>query len=191
MPFVKEDGLWTHEGVTASAASMLAVVAGACEEELGRKPKLAELMATLGSVLYRDAEQYTSDCEERLVVEVKAKTKKRPRKQEPQVGDVFVIKLRRNDLAFGRVTPIDGWFEFFEQRRRSVPRVSELKGDRRVYIDSRVFSHGFTDGTWRIVGNMPFKKGEWRPSRFKIPDGDVMPWNAEQQLRDLTKKPTE
>jgi hypothetical protein len=76
------------------------------EGELGHKPSLEDFKSLLEVLLGGELERYFADCETVDLVEVVFKTKKKPRAQHCQVGDVFAIPLDPRRYAFGRVLRI-------------------------------------------------------------------------------------
>lgn len=74
-----------------------------CERSFGRKPTLEEFRQLLSVTLCVNAEDYFADGNVTEVTDVIFKTKKKPRAQPYQEGDVFAIKLDDAQYSFGRV----------------------------------------------------------------------------------------
>jgi hypothetical protein len=73
------------------------------QEDLGRKPTLAEVLHGLQEALLYNGHQLLKDCAELDVKQVTAKTARRQKRQPFALGDYFAIPLRNGHHGFGRI----------------------------------------------------------------------------------------
>src|SRR5262245_56015146 len=86
-----------------AAYDALLQMARTSEREYGRKPTLEEFRRLLAVTLGANAKDYFADGDTTAVTEVIFKTKKKPRTQPYDEGDVFAIPLGDGQYAFGRI----------------------------------------------------------------------------------------
>ena len=82
---------------------MLRAITSDYEEKLSRKPTLQEVLMTLEMILKGSGHQYLNGLDESDLVEIKAKTRPRRKRQPFQTGDFFVVPLEKGKFGFGRV----------------------------------------------------------------------------------------
>lgn len=150
----------------------LEALAGLYEEALGRKMTVDELATVLTIALQNHGGPDTFEGVEELEVSgVTIKTKKRPKRQRIQVGDVFVIPLEPGKWGFGRIVNLGrNWdlvevFSYVDQEPRYRPAaVSAGRLFQPILMDmDGAFIQG--EGRWRIVHSQP---------GFKLPDLDKL-----------------
>lgn len=137
------DDLFLNEG-----ERVLEDMASRCERELGHKPSMEDFRNLLEVLLGAELERYFADCDTVELVEVVFKTRKKPRAQRYQEGDVFAIPLGDRLYAFGRVLRIKPKFgELIEVFRET----SERKTCRRSITESgRLFHPVIVNGLTTI-----------------------------------------
>src|SRR5262245_45808863 len=89
------------------AYDALRQMARTSEREYGRKPTLEEFRRLLAVTLGANAKDYFADGDTTAVTDVIVKTKKKPRSQPYDEGDVFSIKLGDSQHAFGRILRLE------------------------------------------------------------------------------------
>jgi hypothetical protein len=127
-----------------------------------RKPTLAEVVALLESGLKFSGSDCVGDLEERAVVQVVVKTRKKPRDQRYQVGDIFAVPVTRDLFAFGRYMYDGGTGGMLVEVFRTV---ASARGFSRSVIESgRLFGPVVAGGSvdralkswrWTVVANDP------------------------------------
>src|SRR5262245_32875389 len=100
-----DDGRVVGDGPLDLAEEFLSDVSREYLNDQRRKPTLEEILASLAAVLRNRADEFTEDSADVVIEDLLAKTRKRPKKQQIQVGDVFAVPLGDGSLGFGRVTP--------------------------------------------------------------------------------------
>lgn len=146
----------------------LAAVARAYEEEAGRKPTVEELLACLTRVLGDRADEVVQGLEDSHLSALVAKRKPRPRKESLSPGDVFVLPLGDGTKAYGRLSPQHGFAEFFRLRAgRSVSR-REVRSAETLRFPFLIDLTPLQTRRWRIVGNIPYRPGEFAVQRFRV-----------------------
>lgn len=162
-----KDGL-VGDGVLDAAEDYLRSVADEYSAELGRRPALAEVLAPLAAVLRHRADCFVSDCDDKLILGLASRVKARPRKQPVSPGDIFEICLADSTLAYGRVTPQRGYFEFFKVRASRSLSVGQLRGSPTLRLPLTVGDEALEEWRWRVVGHLPYEAGEFEARPFRI-----------------------
>ena len=157
------DGRTIGDGPLDSAAGFLANMMEIYQDGLGRKPTLDEVLLALQRELEHRADLYVQGGETLKVVDIRAKVKKAPKKQEYKIGDVFVVPIGDSEYINGRVTPQRNFYEFFNERFERLVRVHELAGIPTVWLRYLITDEALTERRWVIVGNLPYKEGEFEP----------------------------
>jgi hypothetical protein len=144
------------------------------EQDWGRKPTLNELLHTFQVVLGADLERYVSDGETFQLVNLSAKTKRRPKSQRYAVGDFFVIPLENDLFAFGRILSdilkekmgmLVGIYAFVS---RHVHPPTELRNKPFLFPPFYCSDEGWVTWRWRIIGHIPVDPTEFVYPKFKV-----------------------
>lgn len=85
------------------ARRLLAETSRAYREGTGRKPTLGEFLRNVEDALRTSAHDYLSDCGDVEVGKLSAKTAKRKKRQEFEVGDLFSFPLPDGTSTYGRI----------------------------------------------------------------------------------------
>ena len=121
--FEDKDGLTLGDTPLDDLRGCLQGVAREYQEAMQRPPTLAELAATLRTVLRGMDEAEVVGLDTAEVIDVILKTKKKPKKGTVATGDTFAARLPDGSYAFGRVLYFDKAHsntlaEFFRYRSR-------------------------------------------------------------------------
>ena len=164
-------GVEIGDAVLDEARRFLRSVSGSYEEDLKRKPSVAELeyLLTLAFSVNADSD-VLSDFDELRVQKVSIKTGKRPKRVKPAVGDIFSFKVADELYAFGRLVS--------ELRAGTIAEIFKYTSTQPIFDPSRatewlikpVLLNSFilldqkSEGEWDIISKDPdFKPGD----RFK------------------------
>lgn len=137
-------------------------------DEQDRRPRLAEILACIELSLRHRADELAEGCDELVVAEVVAKTRKKPKNQEVRAGDVFEIPLGNGYRAFGRISPQIGVFEFFDVKSRQRPPISELARRPSFRFPATVMLGPLKEWRWRVIGHLPYEGDKFSPQLFRI-----------------------
>jgi Immunity protein 26 len=158
------------DGGIDAVLEMLAAASREYEQDLGRKPTLDELLKTVEMVLMGNADRFLGGMEESEIVEVRAKTKKRAKKQKYVDGDFFSLPLPDARLGFGRVLDAKNFtFGFLRHASDAAEPISKLKDKPYAFI-TLCAEDGLTSWRWRVLGNVPLKPGEYEEPKLWVQD---------------------
>ena len=126
---------------------------------VGRKPTLEELRALLQTELRVAGAELCEDADGKQV-EVVFKTKKKPKEQPVEVGDVFAIRLPDGRHVFGRLmhrgSAQDIVIEVFRATRRSPAFHPEIAASGRLLHPMNMTStRAINRWRWLVVGTTP------------------------------------
>ena len=170
------------------------------EQDWGRKPTLSELLQTIRVVLGADLERYTADGDTTELVNLLAKTKKRPKSQSYRAGDFFVIPLENSLFAFGRILSdvlkerMGMLVGIYTLVSKHVVPPTELRNRAFMFTPFYCSDEGWVTWRWRIIGNIPVEPAEYVYPKFKvgwgisgwaIMDGDRIIEATEEEVRNL------
>jgi hypothetical protein len=142
-------------------------------EKSGRKPTLDELLFAVKVVLQADLQNYVSSSDSLHLVDLSAKTKKRPKLQFYGVGDVFAIPLQKGYYAFGRIlsdilkAKMGMLVGVYDLRAKYFPSVLELSRKQFMFTPFYCSDQGWVTWRWKIFDNLPIAKNEFQYPRFK------------------------
>jgi hypothetical protein len=156
------------DGALDLADNFLARITHEYVSDLGRKPTLAEVLRTLEATLERRADEFVEDGEQFVVTGLFAKTKRRPKKQQLRVGDIFAVPLPGGVLAFGHLTPQRSFVEFFYVKGKTAPRTESLRSIDRIRLPFLVDLEPLETWRWKLVGYMPYDRASFVPQHFLI-----------------------
>lgn len=137
-------------------------------DDLGRKPRLAEVLRTLEAILERRADEFVQDGEEFLVSEISAKMKRRPKKQPLRVGDIFAVPLSGGMFAFGHLTPQRSFGEFFRLKSKKAPSAESLRSVERIRLPFLIDLEPLEAWRWKVVGHLPYDRAAFVPQHFLV-----------------------
>jgi hypothetical protein len=159
------------------AARFLKRLSDLYQEDLGRKPTLAEVLFGLQEALLYNAHKLLKDCAELDVKEVTAKTAKRRKRQLFALGDYFAIPLRNGHYGFGRILleHLGYLVAVFDITAETMKPPRELE-KAEILFSVRVSPEGWEEWTWRVLGG----HDDFDPSTVKQPSfcmgDDVTGW---------------
>jgi len=151
---------------------MLRAMTSEYEKELGRKPSLEEVLMTIEMVLKAFGDQHINGLDELEIVEVKAKTKQRPKKQRCQEGDFFAVPLGTGRFGYGRVLRLEGgtihgFYDFVSDTIQLPTRFA----DKPFLFIIMGTAEGLESWRWKVVGGAPLRPGEFTMPDFWVRDG--------------------
>jgi hypothetical protein len=123
-------------------------------EHLNRKPTLAELIKNLEDALLYNANTLLHDCDELDVKKLTAKTIKRKKRQEFEIGDYFSIPLSNGSYGFGRIIAKDSIgtiIAVLNQVSDTVMLPSSFSGIQPLF-HVYVLPDAWEEWEWRILG---------------------------------------
>lgn len=148
----------SDEGVGAIEEAVHAFVQH-YEDDLGRRPTLAEFLGSLQHVLGCGGQEFFVDLEERRITGIRATTAKAKRRQQFEIGDYFVIPLARDEFAYGRVlyhAGAGGYVVEVYDIRTKLPITAQQLFDRplKVVFARHVWAQdALANGRWRVMGH--------------------------------------
>lgn len=163
---------------------LLRDVSASYQQEIGRRPTLAEFLRNLEDALRLTAHEHLHDFDETEVRQLSAKTVKRKKRQDFSVGDYFAIPLMNGHYGFGRII----WKGFaylisvLDVVSDRIKTARELTGVRPLF-HVHVTSEAWDDWKWKVLGSdgtdvspdaalPPFQMGDdvsgWRISTGKL-----------------------
>jgi hypothetical protein len=184
---------------------MLQALVRVYEANLGRKPKLSEVMRLLELSLGTATEVYLADGNEIAISAIQARTRKRRRRQPFQEGDFFAVPLRSEPkrYGFGRVIGFHEDFGslilIFNVVSGRVLHPEELSDFPALFPP--IFcgdAEALAAWRWKVIPGDLVTEGEYPVPRFKL--GGLIPgegwrvWEAGQEymateddVKDLEK----
>jgi hypothetical protein len=123
-------------------------------EHLSRKPTLAELLKNLEDALLYNANTLLHDCDELDVKKLTAKTIKRKKRQEFEIGDYFSIPLSNGSYGIGRIIAKDSIgtiIAVLDQVSDTVKLPGSLSGIKPLF-HIYVLPNAWEEWEWRILG---------------------------------------
>ena len=180
-------GWWQMESHTTSelvlgdepldiAHDMLAKISQAYQEDVGRKPHLEEVLKTLEISLVIMADRYFLGAEEKELVEIRARTRKRKKKQHFAIGDYFAVPLGPERYGFGRIIddhPENGiLIVLLDVLSDRILQPQELRD--KLQLFPPIFGgmeEAWTEWRWKVIKGSPIQPGEYPPQKFKIRPG--------------------
>ena len=124
-------------------------------QQLGRRPKLEELRLLLQTGLHVSGDEWLADLQERSVEQVEFKTRKKPKNQSFQVGDVFAMPLGSGKVAFGRVMMAHKargvLVEIFQGSSASFAVAASALTTGRLFQPVLTGSAALKSGRWKVV----------------------------------------
>lgn len=161
------DGLMLGDDPLDVAEEFLSVVAKQYTDAIGRKPSLKEVLNTLTSVIEHRADEFVDKGNTIIVSDIIAKTKKRPRKQAFQAGDVVAIPLGKY-FAFARVAPQPDYLEFYNLKSKRVLPATKLRGKQVIRVPYLPIDDAIKDGRWKVIGRIPYQDGEYKYFHYLV-----------------------
>lgn len=149
------------------AYEMLNRIRDSYQEDVNRKPLLAELIKVIEMVLQFHLEEYVADYEDQVVVKLQLKTKKKPKQQAYEAGSVFAVPLEGFGFGFGKVLqvlPSKIFVGFFGIYSEHLLTLQELKKYPYV-LEIFCGDFGLTGWEWKVIGYSPLE-----PADAEIPD---------------------
>lgn len=139
------------------------------EDETGRRPMLAEFLASLEHVLRGGGQEFFADLEEKRITGIRATTARAKRRQSFAEGDYFLIPLARDAFAYGRVLFHRGAggyvVEIYRLRTELPVTVHQLleKNPEIVFARHVWGRDSLGTGRWRVIGHRDI------PPDFRFP----------------------
>ena len=158
------------DGTLDAVDDMIHTVCKEYQEDLNRKPSLNEMIKSIEITLIASADRFFSGCEELEITEIKAKTKRRKKKQSYQDGDFFAIPLSNKKFAFGRVLDAPNFtFGFLDLISTRIVPPPKLQGYsyRCIIICAE---DGISSWRWKVIGNIPLGPKEYTGTEFWVKD---------------------
>jgi Immunity protein 26 len=122
--------------------------------DLSRKPTLAEFLKNVQDALLFNAHKFLSDCDEMDITKLTAKTIKRKKRQEYEIGDYFSIPLSNGSYGFGRIVAKDSIgtiITVLDQVSDTLKLPGSLSGIKPLF-HVYVFPDAWEEWEWRILG---------------------------------------
>jgi hypothetical protein len=175
-------------------------VAQEYQEGWNRKPTLAEVIETIETVLAIGVDSYLSDGDGIEIISLNAKTKRRRKNQQFQVGDFFTIPLEGGRFSFGRILSDERYGEMgmlvgiYDKVSKKVLPPRQLKREQFMFPAFYCTDEGWKTWRWKIIGNIPVEHDEFSYPKFKegleglgwwIRDRDKVYEATEEQVQDL------
>ncbi len=136
---------------------MINKIVACYQNDLQRKPLLEEILAVTQFALKFHLEDYVSNGGDKELVEIRAKTKKKPKYQSYQEGDIFVVALEELRYGFGKVLKtlspkiLVGFFDIYTDE---ILRPQKLK-DCPYILKLFCSDLGIKNWAWKIIGHTP------------------------------------
>jgi hypothetical protein len=152
---------------------MLRAVSQAYREDYGRKPTLDEVLNVIEICLGSEASELLLDFDERELINIRAKTRRRRKKQAYKVGDYFAVPLGEDGYGFGRI--IDNHPRYgilillFNIISNRMLQAEELERAPQLFPPIYAgIDEAWTTWRWKIIEGPPVIKGEYPIPRFRI-----------------------
>jgi hypothetical protein len=186
----KGNEILVGDGGFDAVDEMLREMTGMYQQDLNRKPTLEEILTTIEMVLKAVGDQHLSGCEELEIVEIKAKTRRRAKKQRFQVGDFFTVPLETGAFGFGRVLQLSGGtiLGFYDFASATVEPASRLSQLPYLFI-ILCMDDGIESWRWKVVGFASLRPDEYEEPEFGLFD-QVDPTKAQIYSRGKYRKAT-
>ena len=143
------------------------------QEELGRKPTLAEFMRTLEEALQISGHEFFSDFSDKEIKSLTVKTAKRKKRQSFELGDYFAIPVQDSMYSFGRIRakePMGYLIDVLDVTDETLKRPSELAQAKPLFT-VYVSPDGWEEWRWRILGGHEgYTNENLKPPCFKVGD---------------------
>lgn len=142
-------------------------------EKSGRKPTLDELLFTIKVVLRAGLDNHVSNGDSIQLVDLSAKTKRRPKSQPYRVGDIFAIPLHKGQYVFGRILSdilkdkMGMLVGIYDWTAKYFPPTSDLRRKQFMFAPFYCSDQGWVTWRWKIFDNVPVAKDEFLYPRFK------------------------
>ena len=160
-------GIELGDGPLDLAGEFLSRFAQEYVDDLGRKPKLAEIVRTIEEALQSEAEDLFEEGD-RASVSLSMKTKPRPTKQPIRVGDIFSVPLSGDRFGFGYLTPQRYLVEFFRVKSAKVPGMENFRQAERIRPRFLVDLTPLEKWKWKVVRHLPLQSEDFIPERFIV-----------------------
>lgn len=165
----EDEDLVIGDGPLDAAEDFLLAISSSYENELKRKPTLAEVIAILETILTRRADDIFAEANAITVSSLVARTKKRPKKRKLMPGDVFSFHFPDGAHGFAHLTPQNGVIEVFLVKSQRPVILSTIKEVERVRYPSLVNLDLLEEGGWSYLGNISYDE-TFEPQHFLIGD---------------------
>lgn len=137
-------------------------------DDLGRKPKLIEVLRTIELILKHRTDEFIDGEEGFYVGLISGKMKRRPKKQKFHIGDVIAIPLKSNVFAYAILTPQNSLIEFFQFKSKKIVIAECLEDVVRVQLPYLVDLEPLKIWKWKIIGQLPYDQKKFIPQQFLI-----------------------
>jgi hypothetical protein len=179
-------GWWKEDGETEIvlgdepfnlSIQLLRDISAVYSTDVGRKPRLAELLRNFEDALRFTAHEYLHDFDETEVRQLSAKTAKRKKRQEFSVGDYFALPLTNGQYGFGRIiwkgfAHLIAVLDLVSDRIKSPRELAGVSPLFHVYVTPDAWE----DWSWKVLGG----DGSGVPTESALPSfqmgDDVSGW---------------
>lgn len=149
------------------AHDLLSKITQSYQEDLDRKPLLEEVLMVVELAFRFHLDEYVSDCEDKELVAIRAKTKKRSKHQSYKVGDIFAIPLKEFGYGFGKILQASppeiliGFFAVYSDQFLSSQELKKYPYVRKVFCGDL----GLINWEWKVISHAPLE-----PEETQVPD---------------------
>lgn len=147
-------------------------------DDLGRKPKLIEVLRTIELILKHRTDEFIDEGEFFYVNSISGKMKRRPKKQKFHIGDVIAIPLKSDVFVYAIMTPQHSLIELFRFKSKKIVIVECLGDVERVQLPYLVDLEPLKNWKWKNIGQLPYDHKKFIPQQFLL-GGQVTCGNGE------------
>lgn len=137
------------------------------QEDIKRKPTIEEVLMTVELALQHHLDDFLSGCENKELVKIQAKTKKQPKRQSYNLGDIFAVPLEEFGYGFGKILRIKtpellvGFFGVYSDQLLTPQHLKDFSYILKLFCGDL----GIINREWKIIGYAPLSAEE-----IKVPD---------------------
>lgn len=156
------------DGVLDIAEDFLEKIVQEYLTDLGRKPKLVEVLRTIELILKHRTDEFINEGEYFFVDSISGKMKRRPKKQTFRTGDVMAIPLKLDVFVYAILTPQHSLIEFYRFKSRKIVITECLGNVERIRLPYLVDLEPLKNWKWKIIGQLPYDRMKFVPQQFLI-----------------------
>lgn len=163
-------------------ADALVQVVECYRRDLNRKPSALELVKTFERVLAPRFSEAVLEGETSELVSLSFKTKKVPKKQKFQEGDVIKTKAANGQFIYGRIFKIEKGLGpaigVYDSLGFELKSLDELRKLRLIVKVSLIHRDLLERREWIVIGNLPINAAD-----FGLPEGPAIISGVNEQLK--------
>lgn len=150
------------------AYDMLEKIVHIYQEDVERKPTLEEVLMTVEMALRHHLDNYLSGCENKDLVRIQAKTRKQPKRQSYNAGDIFAVPLEEFGYGFGKILQVEtpeilvGFFGVYSDQLLTPQQLKEYPYICKIFCGDL----GLINWAWKIIGSAPLSVEETQVPDF-------------------------